>query len=74
MPRRVDDELFEASSLQADPQKIRAHVKFLSSDLLEGRGTGQRGADIAAEYLATQFALYGLKPAEGREHISRKSR
>src|SRR4030081_3764782 len=45
-----------------DPEKIRAHVKFLSSDLLEGRGTGQRGGDIAAEYIATQFALYGLKP------------
>jgi len=46
-----------------DSEKIRAHVKFLSSDLLEGRGTGQRGGDIAAEYLGTQFALYGLKPA-----------
>ena len=45
-----------------DPEKIRAHVKFLSSDLLEGRGTGQRGGDIAAEYIATQFAFYGLKP------------
>ncbi|PYT83872.1 MAG: peptidase M28 [Acidobacteria bacterium] len=53
----------EAGSVQADPQKIRAHVKFLSSDLLEGRGTGQRGGDIAAEYIATEFALYGLKPA-----------
>ncbi|HZV59342.1 MAG TPA: M28 family peptidase [Candidatus Eremiobacteraceae bacterium] len=46
-----------------DAEKIRAHVKFLSSDLLEGRGTGQRGGDIAAEYIATQFSLYGLKPA-----------
>jgi Zn-dependent M28 family amino/carboxypeptidase len=45
-----------------DAEKIRAHVKFLSSDLLEGRGTGQRGGDIAAEYIATQFELYGLKP------------
>ena len=53
----------EAGSVQADPQKIRAHMKFLSSDLLEGRGTGQRGGDIAAEYIATEFALYGLKPA-----------
>ena len=33
------------------------------TDLLEGRGTGQRGGDIAAEYIATQFAIYGLKPA-----------
>jgi Zn-dependent M28 family amino/carboxypeptidase len=45
------------------PERIRAHVRFLSHDLLEGRGTGQRGGDIAAEYIATQFALYGLKPA-----------
>src|SRR5271169_6369495 len=46
-----------------DPERIRAHVKFLSHDLLEGRGTGQRGGEIAAEYIATQFALEGLKPA-----------
>src|SRR5450755_2325531 len=46
-----------------DAERIRAHVRFLSHDLLEGRGTGQRGGDIAAEYIATQFALYGLKPA-----------
>ena len=46
-----------------DAQRIRAHVRFLASDLLEGRGTGQRGGDIAAEYMAAQFAVYGLKPA-----------
>ena len=52
-----------AATGDIDAEKIRAHVKFLASDLLEGRGTGQRGGDIAAEYIATQFALYGLKPA-----------
>jgi Zn-dependent M28 family amino/carboxypeptidase len=46
-----------------EAEKIRAHVKFLAGDSLEGRGTGQRGGDIAAEYIGTQFALYGLKPA-----------
>jgi Zn-dependent M28 family amino/carboxypeptidase len=46
-----------------DPERIRAHVKFLADDLLEGRGTGQRGGDIAALYIATQFELDGLKPA-----------
>jgi Zn-dependent M28 family amino/carboxypeptidase len=45
-----------------NPDHIRWHVRFLSHDLLEGRGTGQRGGDVAAEYIATQFALYGLKP------------
>src|SRR5271157_998171 len=53
----------EQAMAAVDPEKIRAQVKFLASDLLEGRGTGQRGGDIAAEYIATQFALYGLKPA-----------
>ena len=42
-------------------------MRYLSHDLLEGRGTGQRGGDIAAEYIATQFAEYGLKPA-GEPH------
>ncbi len=51
-----------AASKTISPQRIRAHVKFLSSDLLEGRGTGQRGGDLAAEYIATQFALDGLEP------------
>jgi len=46
-----------------DPEHIRWHVRFLSHDLLEGRGTGQRGGDLAAEYMTTQFAEYGLKPA-----------
>jgi Zn-dependent M28 family amino/carboxypeptidase len=44
-------------------ESIEQQTRFLSHDLLEGRGTGQRGGDLAAEYIATQFALYGLKPA-----------
>jgi Zn-dependent M28 family amino/carboxypeptidase len=46
-----------------DPEKIRAHVRFLASDLLEGRGPGTRGGQLAAEYIATQFALAGARPA-----------
>jgi Zn-dependent M28 family amino/carboxypeptidase len=53
----------EEAMAAINPENIRWHVKFLADDLLEGRGTGQRGGDIAAEYIATQFALYGLKPA-----------
>src|SRR5450432_4004639 len=44
-------------------ERIREHDRFLSSDLLEGRGVGQRGGDIATEYIATQLALAGAKPA-----------
>jgi Zn-dependent M28 family amino/carboxypeptidase len=44
-------------------ERIRAHVKFLASDLLEGRGVGTRGGDLATEYIASQFAVAGAKPA-----------
>ncbi len=40
--------------------RIKANVKFLASDLLEGRGTGQRGGELSAEYVATQYGLLGL--------------
>jgi Zn-dependent M28 family amino/carboxypeptidase len=46
-----------------DPENIRAHVKYLASDKLEGRGTGQPGGELAADYIAGQFKSYGLKPA-----------
>jgi len=52
-----------AAAASIDPEKIRAHVRFLSLDLLEGRGPGKRGAELAAEYIATQFSLAGLEPA-----------
>ena len=52
-----------AAAASIDTEKIRAHVRFLSLDLLEGRGPGTRGAELAAEYIATQFALDGLEPA-----------
>src|ERR1700722_8723373 len=52
-----------AQSTEISGDRIRAHVKFLSSNLLEGRGVGARGGDLATEYIATQFALAGAKPA-----------
>jgi Zn-dependent M28 family amino/carboxypeptidase len=52
-----------AAAASIDPEKMRAHVRFLSLDLLEGRGPGKRGAELAAEYIATQFALDGVEPA-----------
>jgi Zn-dependent M28 family amino/carboxypeptidase len=44
---------------------LRAHLAFLSSDLLEGRGTGQRGADLTVSYLETQALALGLTPGNG---------
>ncbi|MDQ2820091.1 MAG: M28 family peptidase [Pseudomonadota bacterium] len=44
---------------------LRAHLAFLSSDLMEGRGTGQRGGDLTAAYLEAQAMAVGLQPANG---------
>jgi len=46
-----------------DAEKIRATVKYLSDDALQGRGTGQKGGDMAADWIAAQFKSYGLAPA-----------
>ena len=44
---------------------LRGHMAFLSSDLVEGRGTGQRGGDLTVAYLEAAAMAAGLKPANG---------
>ncbi|MBB6145427.1 Zn-dependent M28 family amino/carboxypeptidase [Silvibacterium bohemicum] len=56
-------EAAQQAAASIDAEKIRAHVRFLADDLLEGRGPGTRGGDLAAKYIAAQFAVDGLKPA-----------
>jgi Zn-dependent M28 family amino/carboxypeptidase len=45
------------------PDVLRAHVRFLSHDLLEGRGPGTRGDALGQAYIASQLEALGLKPA-----------
>lgn len=47
-------------------ERLQAHVEFLADDLLEGRGTGTRGHELAARYVAAQFRAIGLAPVSGR--------
>src|SRR5215212_5627781 len=42
---------------------LKAHIKFLSDDMLEGRGTGARGGELAARYIAAQLEAVGAKGA-----------
>ena len=55
--------LLPVSAQEISAPRIRAHVKFLASDLLEGRGVGTRGGRLATEYLAAAFAAAGAEPA-----------
>ena len=45
--------------------EIESHTRFLASDELQGRRTGELGNQIAARYIAEQFRQLGLKPAGG---------
>jgi len=40
---------------------VRAHLEFLASDALNGRGSGTRDEQIAAEYVGAQFRRLGFK-------------
>jgi len=53
----------DALTAHISADSLRGHLSFLSSDLLEGRGTPSRGVDLAAEYIAAQFRRAGLEPA-----------
>ncbi|HEY5074815.1 MAG TPA: hypothetical protein VII34_08975, partial [Pyrinomonadaceae bacterium] len=48
---------------QISESALRAHIKFLSDDRLEGRGTGAKGGETAALYVAEEFEALGLKAA-----------
>jgi Zn-dependent M28 family amino/carboxypeptidase len=50
---------------QVRPAAIASHIHFLASDALEGRETGMRGFDVAAEYVRAQFQAIGLEPLHG---------
>ncbi|MBI5214647.1 MAG: M28 family peptidase [Ignavibacteriae bacterium] len=43
-------------------QELQALVKFLTSDELEGRGSGTKGNEIAAKFIESEFKSYGLQP------------
>jgi hypothetical protein len=51
-----------AAEASVSAERIRAQDQFISDDLFEGRYPGLRGGELAAKYIATQFALDGLKP------------
>ncbi len=57
---RASDE--SLSPRKAQEKIIRAHIRFLADDLLEGRGPGSRGDRLAQRYIASQFEVLGLEP------------
>ena len=52
-----------AQQVPVDTAAMDAHLRFLASDLLEGRAPATRGGRLATEYIAAQFQALGLQPA-----------
>jgi hypothetical protein len=66
LPASLNEADLERAEARIRPEAIRAHMQFLADDLLEGRGTGSRGYEIAAKYVAARFEALGLQPAGDR--------
>ena len=54
-----------ATPARITPEQIDAHLRFLSSDLLEGRAPATRGGRLAEEYIASQLKVFGVRPGVG---------
>jgi hypothetical protein len=54
---------------QVSPAALESHIRFLADDSLEGRGTGTRGFDLAARYIASCYSQLGLQPAGTRGYM-----
>ncbi len=50
-------------------QAVMGQLEFLASDWTQGRSTGQEGAYLAADYIASLFKVYGLQPAGDMEFV-----
>ena len=44
-------------------ERMAGHVTTLAAPVMEGRGPGSAGIDLAADYIAARFKEYGLEPA-----------
>ena len=53
----------KAAAASITAARLRAHIRYLADDLLEGRGPGSRGDRLAQAYIATQMEAMGLEPA-----------
>ncbi|MBE3087143.1 MAG: M28 family peptidase [Bacteroidetes bacterium] len=54
---------------QITSSDLESYVSFLASPLLKGRMNGEEGLEIAAQYIASQAKLTGLKPANGTSYF-----
>ena len=62
-----------AEELSIREQNVRAHMNFLASDAMQGRGSGTMFELLAGQYLASQMQQYGIEPAGDKDSSGKKS-
>ncbi len=60
-----------ARSNAITPEEIDGDLRFLSSDLLEGRAPASRGGQLATEYIADQLRSAGVEPGAGDSYFQK---
>ena len=69
VPSTLNAQSAPASAVSITPSQIDGHLRFLSSDLLEGRAPATRGGRLAAEYIASQLRAAGVEPGVNGSYI-----
>ena len=64
----INNELKTDSDLN---NEVLNHIKFLSSDEMEGRYPGSKGSIKSADYIAQNFEQAGLRPYNSEEFFSK---
>ena len=61
--------LAQSGRTSITPAEIDGHLRFLSSDLLEGRAPASRGGRLTSEYIASQLRAFGLRPGVDTSYL-----
>ena len=61
------------TALLVEERNVRAHMEFLASDELQGRGSGTQFELIAGKYIASQLQQFGVEPAGDADASGKKT-
>ncbi len=69
---KTSEEVKKAILDSITSKELSDHIHYFASNLLEGRGTGDKGGELARDYIAKQFKSYGLAPGGDTETYTQK--
>ncbi len=72
VPALAQNESFKKGLDAITVDAVKGELEFLASDWMEGRQTSQKGSFMAADYIASMFKIYGVKPAGDFQDLPRQ--